>query len=162
MELDPGQARVGIADFGLEDVYTDIVVFSSNDPFEFLYVLTGPVSEDDRGLIDAEMSSSDAYLETFLQGVLIGAAPGVKLTNSGVLDTPQVGDVSVAVFVEMDANGIRLAEDVVQFRRGDILSLVFTVYIPGSDALISAQETAVLLDAGIKQFQEEQGTFNGN
>ena len=97
-----------------------------------------------------------------MQGVLIEAAPGVELTDSGVLNTPQVGDASVAVFIEINTDGVGLAEDVVQFRRGNILSLVFTACILGSDVLVSAQDAAVLVDAGIKRFLEDQVTSNGN
>ena len=162
IELAPEQAGASIRGFGLEDFYTDIAVFSNHDPFEFLYVLTGRVSESDRELIDAGMSSSEGYLENFMQGVLIEAAPGVELTDSGVLNTPQVGDASVAVFIEINTDGVGLAEDVVQFRRGNILSLVFTACILGSDVLVSAQDAAVLVDAGIKRFLEDQVTSNGN
>ena len=146
---DPVEAGVGIAALGAEDLFTEIAVFVSDDPFETIYVLTGELDPFFGAVIDLTMESPDLLLEQFRLGFLLGGEGSVAVADSGVLKLPRFGDKSVSVFVVVEAEGAQIRQEVVQFRQGDTLGMVVTMHRPGEAPAVSVQEAAELLVAEI-------------
>ena len=146
---DPVEAGVGIAALGAEDLFTEIAVFVSDDPFETIYALTGELDPFFGAVINLTMGSPDLLLEQFRLGFLFGGEGSVAVADSGVLELPQFGDKSVAVFVVLEAEGAQIRQEVVQFRQGDTLGMVVTMHRPEDAPAVQVQQAAELLVAEI-------------
>ena len=148
-EVEPADLELSIESVGLEYYFNDLAVFLNADPFEMIMAASGQISEPERRALDLQISS-DTILDDVVQGFLSAlraGQDGVELHESGLLDSSTVGAKSFGAYVELTAEGIRLRGKLIMFRRGNLVAVVYSYNLPGTQPSVSVQEAASMLDA---------------
>lgn len=151
IRIDPGDTGASIESLGVGDFFTDIAVFARLDGFEFLYGLTGQLDGLAQIQADLAMVSPENFATELRQGIGTAGLGSPQVVESGPLDSPTVGDRSVSAFVVLEVQGVQMRQNVVQFRRGEILALVIYLYLVGTPPLVDVNEAAAWLDTEIQQ-----------
>ena len=148
-EVEPAELELSIEALGLEYYFSDLAVFLNADPFEGIMAASGHIGEPERKALDQEMSS-DAILDDLVQGFLsTGSAgqEGYELHESGLLDSSTVGANSFGGYLEFTTEGTPLRVELIMFRRGNLVAVVYFLSLPGTQPSVSVQEAARMLDA---------------
>ena len=150
-EQNPTELGVSMAAFG--EFFSQIVAFASTepDPLQFVFAASGEVTGLQRAQSEAEMADSGAYLEGIV-GEFVGTGQDVELVESGLLGVPPVGEEALGIFIVFQSQGVVLRLDVVQFIRGDLVGLVFTMYSPQDIPPVAVRQAALMLDAELLRF----------
>ena len=151
-EVDPSDLDLSIESLGFEQLFTDLAVFLSADPFEMIMVASGPLTSADRVFFDLSISSTgiDEFIEGFLYG-LEAESITFELHHSELLDSTNIGDASFGAVVDFTSDGVRLVVEMIMFRSHDIGAIVYTYHEPGENAAVSVQQAALMLDSEIKE-----------
>ena len=147
--VEPADLELSIEALGLEYYFRDLAVFLNADPFEMIMAASGQISEPERKALDLEMSS-DTILDDVVQGFLStesAGQEGVELHESGLLDSSTVGANSFGAYLEFTTEGTRLRVELIMFRRGNLVGVVYSYSLPGTQPSVSVQRAATMLDA---------------
>ncbi len=152
-EVDPSELDLSIEALGFDQLFSELAVFLSADPFEMIMAASGPLTSADRVFFDLSMSSTgiDEFMEGFLYG-LEAQAITFELHDSALLDSTNVGDASFGAVVDFTSDGVRLVVEMIMFRRDDVGAVVYTYHEPRENAAVSVHEVALMLDAEIREF----------
>ena len=150
-EIDPFEFGLSISDLGLEEYFRDIVTFGSDEPLQWFMAISGELSDLDRIEFDLGLSSSQAFLQEFRDG-LGDSVEGMQLNEARLLELPTIGDKAVGAWVETVIEGIALKVDTIVFRRGNIVGLVYNYYPPDSVPTVGSVEIAKLLETAITEY----------
>ena len=148
-EVDPADLELSIESMGLEYYFNDLGVFLSADPLEVIMAAIGQIGEPERRTLDLQMSSDtipDEVVQGFLSAEEAGQ-DGVEIHESGLLDSSSVGAKSFGAYVEITTEGTRLRAEFIMFRRGNLVGVVFSYSLPGTQPSVSVQRAARMLDA---------------
>ena len=148
-KVEPADLELSIEALGLENYFSDLAVFLNADPFEMIMAASGQISEPERKALDLEMSS-DTILDDVVQGFLStesAGQEGVELHESGLLDSSTVGANSFGAYLEFTTEGTRLRVELIMFRRGNLVGVVYSYSLPGTQPSVSVQRAATMLDA---------------
>ena len=146
-EADPSYLELAIEDMGLEDYFSDSVIFINAEPFEMIMAASGQVGELAAKALDLEMSSTalDDLAKGFLSGVNADQE-SVEIHESGLLDSSTVGVSSFGAYVDFTIEDIRLRMEFIMFRRGDLAGVVYSYSPPGTQPIVPIEKAATMLD----------------
>ena len=153
-EVEPAELELSIEALGLEYYFNDLAVFLNADPFEMIMAAGGQVGEPERRALDLEMSS-DMILDDVVQGFLSAEGAGedgVELHESGLLDSSTVGAKSFGAYLEFTTEGTWLRVELIMFRRGNLVGVVYSYSLSGTQPSVSVQGAARMLDAQMSDF----------
>ncbi len=149
-EVEPSEFDLSIEALSLEDYFSSLAVFLNTEPFEMIMAASGYVDGDRREALDEEFSMPSAALDDVVQG-FVSAASGdqerLDLHQSGLLESLSVGARSFGAFFEFTIAGTRLQLELIMFRRGDLVGLVYSYREPGTRPSVSVEGAARKLDA---------------
>ena len=77
----------------------------------------------------------------------VAGQEGVELHESGLLDSSTVGANSFGAYLEFTTEGTRLRVELIMFRRGNLVGVVYSYSLPGTQPSVSVQRAATMLDA---------------
>ncbi|MCH8206941.1 MAG: hypothetical protein IH956_08045, partial [Chloroflexi bacterium] len=152
LQVDPTELGVSVESFG--EVFTQLVAFASTDPLEFIFSAAGRMTNLQRIQLEIELADPDRYFEDFMAGFIGPGEQDLEIMDFGFLDVPPVGGSSVGIYVVFQSQGVVLRQDVLQFTRGNMAGLVFSMYPPGEFPTVTIDEAAFLVDDELRRFPQ--------
>ena len=143
-EVEPADLGLSIEALGLKYYFSNLVVFFNPDPFQM--IMAGQISESERKAIDLTRHESGRRMQGFLS-VGSGGQEGIEIHDSGLLDSSTVGANSFGAYLELTTEGTRLRMEFIMFRRGNLVGVVYSYSLPGTQPSVSVQGAAKMLDA---------------
>ena len=151
-QLDLEDANLSIDDLGFEDYVDHLIVYFSSSPIQFFMAGVGELTAVERIALDTLISSPQLFLTAFQIQASIDSS---YTSTPRILHIRQTGDRVVAVQVDMITDDIELRVDIIIFRRGDIIGLIYSYVHPKhTDPSVSSEELARYLDRAIIKFLE--------
>ena len=160
-EVKPADLELSIESVGLEYYFNDLAVFLDEDTLEIIMAASGQIGKPERRALDLEMSS-DTILDDVVQGFLSAEGAGedgVELHESGLLDSSTVGAKSFGAYLEFTTEGTRLRMELIMFRRRNLVGVVYSYSLPGTQPTVSVQGAARMLDAKMSDIILEQRLY---
>ena len=152
-EVDPSELGLSVAGIGLEDYFSSLVYFASPEAVEFIMALSGQIADSDRTVFDMEFSS-DTFLNDILEGFLKvtnQSQEGFALHEIGLLDSSAVGVASAGAYIDFTIEGVSLHMEMIMFRRGDLVGIVYSYTVPGETPTVPVRQAAGMLDAKMSE-----------
>ena len=146
-EEDPTELEITIEDLGLEDYFDEMVVFLSRNPLEMIVAASGQISNYKLTHFDNEISSiriSDIIREFLRGNDAVGA--NIELHEIGVRPSLTAGDRSFGAFFDFTTEGALMRGEYIVFRRGNLVGAVYVYFLSDSQAIVSIDEAARMLD----------------
>ena len=147
--LDPDAEGMTLADFGLEDYFDNLVAYASAEPFQLIMASTGELSDLERISLEYELSNIDVFMNEVARGALLeldNADPGTGIDDFGLLNLHQVGDISAAMWIDMEFDEIHLRAEMVMFLRNSQVGMVWIYYFPETYLSVSLDDIARAID----------------
>ena len=157
-EVEPLELDLSIEGMGLEDYFSDLVVFLSAEPYELIMAASGQLTESKRIKFDQEISSP-RILDDVVQGFLATddrQQGNIELHESRLLGSSTVGSNSFGAYLDFTVEGTRIHTEFIMFRRGNRVGLVYTYILPSTLPIISVEEAARMLDAKMNEMISER------
>lgn len=152
-EVDPSRLGLSIAALGLQEYFSSLVYFANSENLESIMALSGQIADSDRATFDPEISS-DTFLNDILEGFLTVTDQeegGFAIHESGLLDSSTVGVASAGAYIDFTVEGAAVHVELIMFRRGDLVGLVYSYTLPGGQTTVPAGEAAGMLDAKMSE-----------
>ena len=152
--IDPLDLGLSISDLGFEeyglDFLSEIVSFGNAEPLQWFMAVSGELSGFERASFSL-LDQSEEILEGFREGLSM-SDEDLRVTDSGLLDAPRIGDASFAAWVEGLTDDVHLRMDMVMFRRGSVAGIVYNYYAPDTTPQVSTLEIARMLEVAITEY----------
>ena len=152
-EVEPSDLGLSIEEMGLDDYFSDLVIFSSAEPFEAIMAASGQITDLERMALDLEFSSPQT-LDDVVQGFLAGddeEQQNVELHESGSLEFSTVGSSSLGVYLDFTVDGTLLHVELIMFRSGNRVGVVYTYILHSTLPIVSVEEAARMLAAKMNE-----------
>ncbi len=152
-EVDPEAEGLSAADLGLQNLFQDTAAFANSNPYQVILAFSGELTDLDRIVYDADLSSPEAFLQDARAGLL---SSGQGMGSYGVIRTHSIGQISAGAWFDLVYEDGTLRADIIMFRRENIAGLVYSYSLPGSSTLVSSVEAALMLDTAIAVYLAAQ------
>lgn len=152
-EIYPSGSGLSIAGLGLEDYFSDLMVFVNGDPFQMVIAGTGELADLEGFGLDSDISPA-GLLEQIIRRFVAAAIQGdqdAQIHDSGLIQTGGVGEVSFGAFLDVGLKEggkevIRLRIELLMFQRGNLFGGVMSYVDSGEQPLVPIEELAGMLD----------------
>ena len=151
-QLDLEDVNLSIDDLGFEDHVDHLIVYFSSSPLQLIMAGVGKLTDVERTALESLISSPQLLLTAFQIQASIDSS---YISIPRILHIRQTGDGVIAVQVDMITDGIEFRADMIIFRRGDIIGLIYSYVHPKhANPSVSSEELARYLDRAIIKFLE--------
>ena len=151
--LDPEAEDMSITALGLEDYFSNLVLYASAEPFQVIMASTGELSDLERISLEYELSNTNMFVNEIARGVLLesdNADPDTSIDDYGLLNLRQIGDISGAIWMNMTLDEISLRAEMIMFLRNNQVGMVWIYYFPDTYASVSLDDVAEAIDGAMR------------
>ncbi len=151
--LDPDAEDMSITALGLEDYFSNLVLYASIEPFQMIMAATGELSDLERIATEYQLSNTDVFINEVAKGALLeldSADPDTGIDDFGLLDLRQVGNASAGIWMDMSFDGISIRAEMIMFLRNNQAGMVWIYYFPETYASVSLGDVAEAIDVAMR------------
>lgn len=148
-ELDPEAEDMSITALGLEDYFSNLVLYASAEPFQVIMAATGELSDLERISLEYELSNTDVFMNEIAKGALLeldNADPDTGIDDFGLLDLRRVGDISAGIWMDISFDGIGIRAEMIMFLRNNQAGMVWVYHFPETYPSVSLDDVARAID----------------
>ena len=148
-ELDPAAEDMALTDFGLEDYFSNLVVYASAEPFQIIMAATGELSDLERISVEYELSNTNMFVREVTRAALLEAQNAEldsDIDDFGLLDMRQVGDISAGMWMDLVSYEVVLRAEMIMFLRNNQVGMVYIYYFPETYPSVSSEDVAKVMD----------------
>lgn len=152
-ELDPEAEDMSITALGLEDYFSNLVLYASAEPFQVIMASTGELSDLERISLEYELSNANMFMNEVARGALLelnNADPDTSIDDYGLLNLRQIGDISRSIWMNMTFDEISLRAEMIMFLRNNQVGMVWIYYFPDTYASVSLDDVAEAIDGAMR------------